>query len=69
MTTSEYPRYQSTARYHSTARYRRGLENIFWYIVLIAIAVVTIFPFVWVFSTSFKGPNDAIYLIQIIRTT
>jgi putative chitobiose transport system permease protein len=68
MTTSEYPRYQSTARYHSTARYRRGLENIFWYIVLIAIAVVTIFPFVWVFSTSFKGPNDAIYSVppQII---
>jgi putative chitobiose transport system permease protein len=42
---------------------RQTLENIFWYIVLILIAVVTVFPFVWVFSTSLKGPTDVIYSV------
>ncbi len=41
----------------------RLLENIFWYVVLGLIALVTVFPFVWVFSTSLKGPNDAIYSV------
>ena len=39
------------------------VENIFWYIVLCLVAVVTVFPFVWVFFTSFKGPNDAIFSV------
>jgi putative chitobiose transport system permease protein len=52
-----------TAQFHSTARLRHVLENTFWYIVLCLIAVLTVFPFVWVFFTSFKGPNDAIYSI------
>jgi putative chitobiose transport system permease protein len=26
-------------------------------------AVITIFPFVWVFFTSFKGPNDAVFSV------
>lgn len=57
-----------TASLRSSAAFRRTLENIFWYLVLGLIAVLTIFPFVWVFSTSFKGPNDAIYSVppQII---
>jgi putative chitobiose transport system permease protein len=42
---------------------RQVLENIFWYIVLGLIAVVTVFPFIWVFSTSLKGPTDAIYSV------
>jgi putative chitobiose transport system permease protein len=42
---------------------RQTLENIFWYIVLLLIAVFTVFPFVWVFSSSIKGPTDAIYSI------
>lgn len=35
-------------------------ETILWYGVLTLIAVFTIFPFLWVFFTSFKGPSDAI---------
>lgn len=35
-------------------------ETFFWYIVLLTIAAFTIFPFLWVFFTSFKGPADAI---------
>jgi len=35
-------------------------KAIFWYAVLSLIAVFTIFPFLWVFFTSFKGPADAI---------
>jgi putative chitobiose transport system permease protein len=35
-------------------------ENIFWYIVLLLIAALTVFPFLYVFFTSFKGLNDPI---------
>lgn len=42
---------------------RKTAENVFWYIVLSIMAVVTAFPFVWVFFTSFKGPHDAIYSV------
>jgi putative chitobiose transport system permease protein len=45
------------------ARRRKVVEKIFWYTVLCLVAVVTIFPFVWVVSTSLKGPNDAIYSV------
>ena len=45
------------------ARRRKVLEKIFWYTVLCLVAVVTVFPFVWVVSTSLKGPNDAIYSV------
>ncbi len=45
------------------ARRRKTAENIFWYVVLGLLALVTAFPFVWVFFTSFKGPNDAIYSV------
>jgi putative chitobiose transport system permease protein len=41
----------------------RILENILWYVVLCLVAGVTVFPFVWVFSTSLKGPTDAIYSV------
>ena len=39
---------------------RRAMQNLFVYLVLCLVAVVTIFPFVWVLFTSFKGPNDPI---------
>ena len=42
---------------------RKTGEKIFWYVILGLIAVITAFPFVWVFFTSFKGPNDAIYSV------
>lgn len=42
---------------------RKTAENIVWYIVLCLIALLTVFPFVWVFFTSFKGPNDAVYSV------
>lgn len=47
----------------SRAAHRKTFETIFWYVILIAIAVITAFPFVWVFFTSFKGPTDAIYSV------
>ena len=47
-----------------TFRFRRHfLENVFWYVVLSLVAVITIFPFVWVLFTSFKGPTDAIFSV------
>jgi putative chitobiose transport system permease protein len=39
---------------------RRVLENIFVYVILSCVAIVTVFPFVWVFFTSFKGATDAV---------
>ena len=52
----------------SSAFLRKVTENTLWYLVLCLVAVVTIFPFVWVFFTSLKGPNDIIYSVppQII---
>lgn len=41
-------------------RKTKWLENLFWYILLSLIGVVTVFPFLWVFLTSFKGPTDPI---------
>ncbi len=40
--------------------WKKTRETIFWYVVLLLIAALTIFPFLWVFFTSFKGPADAI---------
>ena len=45
------------------ARPRRRLETAFWYVVLISISVVTVLPFVWMFLTSLKGPQDAIFSV------
>jgi putative chitobiose transport system permease protein len=38
----------------------RWMRNGVWYLVLTAIAVVTVFPFAWMFLTSIKGPSDLI---------
>ena len=38
----------------------RWLSNGAWYVVLTAIAVITVFPFAWMLLTSLKGPNDLI---------
>jgi putative chitobiose transport system permease protein len=53
----------STTRSPLRPAYRKTGEKVFWYIILSVIAVITAFPFVWVFFTSFKGPNDAIYSV------
>jgi putative chitobiose transport system permease protein len=43
------------------ARKRRTfVSNGLWYLVLTAIAVITVFPFLWMLSTSLKGPLDPI---------
>jgi len=40
---------------------RRLLESVLWYALLIFVSLVTIFPFLWIFLTAFKGPTDAVY--------
>jgi putative chitobiose transport system permease protein len=51
-----------------TRRQKRLIENTGWYIILVFVAILTVFPFVWVVSTSLKGPQDVIYSVppQII---
>lgn len=44
-------------------RSRLAMEAVFWYVVLGLLAVMTVFPFVWVLFTSFKGPNDPIFSV------
>jgi len=53
---------------HATSVVNRTLSNIFLYIILCCVAIVTVFPFLWVFFTSFKGPADAVFSVppQII---
>lgn len=45
----------------SHRRRSRILETVFWYVVLSIVAAATVFPFVWIFLTSFKGATDPIY--------
>jgi putative chitobiose transport system permease protein len=39
-------------------RWRRTVSTAGWYAVLVAIAIITVFPFAWMFLTSLKGPGD-----------
>jgi putative chitobiose transport system permease protein len=49
------------ANQRARARRRRGVaSSALWYIVLTAIAVITVFPFFWMLMTSLKGPLDPI---------
>ena len=53
-------RQSQVARDHYLLIARRALGNATIYLILISVAIVTIFPFVWILFTSFKGPNDPI---------
>lgn len=44
-------------------RARKLLAGFGWYLLLIAIAAVTVYPFLWVFFTSFKGASDPVYTV------
>jgi putative chitobiose transport system permease protein len=50
-------------RDHAVAVVRRTTGNFLLYVVLCLVGIITVFPFVWVFFTSFKGPTDAIYSV------
>jgi putative chitobiose transport system permease protein len=45
------------------ARARRGLEAVAWYVLLALLAVITVFPFLWMLLTSIKGPEDEIFSV------
>jgi putative chitobiose transport system permease protein len=53
-------------------RPRRGqlVSSGLWYVVLVVLAVITVFPFFWMLMTSLKGPGDPIYSVppQFIPT-
>jgi putative chitobiose transport system permease protein len=53
------PRAGETARRRARRR-GRWLRDGGWYLVLTALAVFTVFPFVWMLLTSIKGPADVI---------
>jgi putative chitobiose transport system permease protein len=57
------PQTHSSEALLANRRRRRVMESLFWYVILCLVALVTIFPFVWVFFTSFKGPTDVIYSV------
>ncbi|HLX35435.1 MAG TPA: carbohydrate ABC transporter permease [Candidatus Limnocylindrales bacterium] len=42
-------------------RARQVAENIGWYLILSLIALITIFPFLWIVMTSLKGPQDLLF--------
>ena len=45
---------------HGAALLQNGLNNLLLYLVLCWVAAITIFPFVWVLFTSFKGASDPV---------
>jgi len=45
-------------RHRARIRWRRTASTAGWYAILLAMAVVTVFPFAWMLLTSFKGPAD-----------
>lgn len=47
----------------STRLRRHLIENTFWYVLLSLVAIITVFPFVWVLFTSFKGFEDPIFSV------
>jgi putative chitobiose transport system permease protein len=42
---------------------RALLSGALWYVLLVLLAVITVFPFFWMLMTSLKGPGDPIYSI------
>ena len=48
---------------HARAVFSHTIQNIILYFILTCVAIVTVFPFLWVFFTSFKGATDAIYSV------
>ncbi len=48
------------ARARAIPRLRRAVASAGWYSVLVAIAVITVFPFAWMLLTSLKGPLDPV---------
>jgi putative chitobiose transport system permease protein len=54
----------SSARPPGTARtVRRAASVVFWYAVLLFMALITVFPLLWIVLTSLKGPNDPIFSV------
>ncbi len=46
---------------HARKTRSRMFETLFWYVVLTLVGIATVFPFLWIFLTSFKGAEDPIY--------
>jgi putative chitobiose transport system permease protein len=44
-------------------RQRHIAETLFWYVLLLFIAAITILPLAWTLLTSLKGPHDAIFSV------
>jgi len=63
MSAAEWTEPKTEIQPRLSRRSRRLLENTFWYILLILLGIITVFPFVWVFFTSFKGPYDPIFSV------
>jgi putative chitobiose transport system permease protein len=40
---------------------RRFAKMALWYVVLVLISIVTVFPFMWILLTSLKGPTDLLF--------
>jgi putative chitobiose transport system permease protein len=49
-----------TRKTRAGASHRKTWETVFWYVALVLMSLVTVVPFLWIFITSFKGPNDQI---------
>lgn len=39
----------------------RLIKTSLWYVVLVLISIITVFPFLWILLTSLKGPSDLLF--------
>jgi putative chitobiose transport system permease protein len=46
---------------HGHRTRRQPVKTLAWYVVLILISIVTVFPFLWILLTSIKGPTDLLF--------
>ncbi len=51
---------RASVRVGPAPRLRHALVTTGWYAVLVAVAVITVFPFAWMLLTSLKGPLDPV---------
>jgi putative chitobiose transport system permease protein len=40
---------------------RQPVKTFLWYVLLVLISIVTVFPFLWILLTSLKGPTDLLF--------
>src|SRR5439155_21190254 len=55
------PRASGRVMSAGAGRPRRLASTALWYLLLLLVAIITVFPFLWILLTSLKGPDDLLF--------